>query len=277
MRCSDKSTSRSLWFTVRQIVALALAALALGCAYTSTRVGATPEDVPIVRISLSRSNVYLIKSKPPILVDSGAQSDMEDLTVALRENGVSVAELGFVLITHGHADHAGLARNIRSQSSARIILGAGDVPLASGGHDDELMPMNLTARMLRPFISGNYPPFIADNLVREGAPLDLKPLTGIDGQVIAMPGHTPGSVALVLSNHAAFVGDLMMGGPLGGLFRSQDPQESYFHADRARNRQNIAQLLALGVETFYLGHGGPVRRKDVAKEFGLPLGGLRTP
>ena len=277
MSCPDKPASRSLLFTVRQVVALALAALALGCAYTSTRVGATPEDVPIVRIALSRSNVYLIKSKPPLLVDSGAQGDMEDLTAALRENGVSLAELGFVLVTHGHADHAGLASHIRSRSSARIILGAGDVPLASRGHDDELVPMNLTARVLRPFISGDYPPFTADILVREGTPLDLKPATGVDGQVMAMPGHTLGSVVLVLANRAAFVGDLMMGGPLGGLFHPQDPQESYFHADRARNRQNIAQLLALGVETFYLGHGGPVSRKDVAKEFGLALGGIRTP
>jgi glyoxylase-like metal-dependent hydrolase (beta-lactamase superfamily II) len=190
--------SCSLWFTARQFVALALAALMAGCAYTSTRVGATPEDVPIV-------------------------------------------------------------------------------PLASGEHDDELIPMNLTARLLRPFISGDYPPFTADIPVREGAPLDLKPAAGIDGQVLAMPGHTPGSVVLVLANHTAFVGDLMMGGPLGGLFRPQDPQESYFHADRARNRRNIAQLLALGVETFYLGHGGPVSRKDVAKAFGLALDGVGTP
>jgi hydroxyacylglutathione hydrolase len=277
MSCSDKTPSGRLRFTARPFVAFALAALLAGCAYTSTRVGATPEDVPIVRIALSRSNVYLIKSRPPILVDSGAQGDMEDLTAALRENGVGIAELGFVLVTHGHADHAGLARAIRSQSSARIILGAGDVPLASGGHDDELIPMNLTARVLKPFISGDYPPFTADILVREGAPLDLKPAAGIDGQVLALPGHTPGSVVLVLANHAAFVGDLMMGGPLGGLFRPQDPQESYFHADRARNRRNIARLLALGVETLYLGHGGPVSRKDVAKAFDLALDGIQIP
>jgi len=260
-----------------------LAASMLGCARTAPAlVGSTPKGTPIIRISLGRSSSYLIKSQPPVLVDAGSPNDAEELAAALRKNGVSVADIGLVVITHGHGDHAGLARHIRDQSQARIVLGSGDLPLSSRGHNDELHPTSVVARILKVLASGDYPPFTPDIAVDEGSPLELKTITDIDGRVIAMPGHTPGSVVLVMDNHVAFVGDVMAGGSLGGLFSPHDPQDSYFHADPAENRQNIAKLLAMGVQTFYLGHGGPVSREDVARKltndptsslFAMRLGG----
>jgi glyoxylase-like metal-dependent hydrolase (beta-lactamase superfamily II) len=96
--------------------------------------------------------------------------------------------------------------------------------------------------------------------------VDLRPW-GVDGQVIPMPGHTPGSVVVLLANHAAFVGDQMLGGSLGGALFPSRPGEHYYQADPARNRGNVTTLLGLGVDTFYLGHGGPVAAADVAAAF----------
>lgn len=99
-------------------------------------------------------------------------------------------------------------------------------------------------------------------------PVNLAPW-GIDGEVIAMPGHTAGSLVVRLSNQAAFVGDMILGGSLGGALSPHSPGEHYFHADQPQNRRNIAELVKQGVETFYLGHGGPVTRADVIKAFDL--------
>jgi glyoxylase-like metal-dependent hydrolase (beta-lactamase superfamily II) len=44
----------------------------------------------------------------------------------------------------------------------------------------------------------------ADLVVRE--PLDLAPW-GVAGRVVPMPGHTPGSLVVVLDDGRAFVGD----------------------------------------------------------------------
>jgi glyoxylase-like metal-dependent hydrolase (beta-lactamase superfamily II) len=248
---------------------LALSSLgALGCAQTTT-VGVTAEGAPIVRIPLRLSNVYLVKTKPPVLIDSGTLGDMADLRSGLGENGVRVSELGLVIVTHGHADHAGLAHDLRDASPARVILGAGDLPLAMAGKNDELMPMNFTGKMLKPFITGFYPPFEPDFTVSERDPIDLKSI-GIDGKVIAMPGHTKGSIVVVLGNHSAFVGDMMAGGAFGGALFAGDPNEHYYQADPEQNRKNIATLVGMGVETFYLGHGGPLKREDVVATFGLP-------
>jgi glyoxylase-like metal-dependent hydrolase (beta-lactamase superfamily II) len=249
--------------TTRSAVSLvALVALALyGCAPWHL-VGRTQEGAPIVQIPLQLSNVYLIKADVPILVDTGTLGDMADLTHALAENGVWPGRIGLIILTHAHADHAGLAAPLREVSLAKIVLGAGDLEAARRGHNDPLLATGLTGILLRPLIPSIFPELEPDIAVTE--PLSLRPW-GIDGQVIALPGHTPGSVAVILANHAAFVGDMMAGGSLGGALFPHTPQEHYYQADAARNRRNIRTLLGMGVETFYLGHGGPVTRADVMK------------
>jgi hydroxyacylglutathione hydrolase len=250
----------------RVLLGVALLALgALGCG--TTTVGTTKEGAAIVQIPLRLSNVYLVKSTHPVLVDSGTLGDMRDLSQALDDNGVPVRDLSLIILTHGHADHSGLASDLRDASAAKIMLGAGDLPLASAGKNDDLQPMNFAGKVLKPFITSIYPPFDPDIVVHD-TEIDLTS-AGIDGKVIQMPGHTKGSLVVVLANHAAFVGDMIAGGALGGIFFPHDPHEHYYQADPKMNRENIKKLLAMGVETFYLGHGGPAKRADVMTAFEL--------
>jgi glyoxylase-like metal-dependent hydrolase (beta-lactamase superfamily II) len=247
-------------------VLLALGALTTGCAASRT-VGKTAEGAPIVQISFLLSNAYLVKSERPILIDAGSAEDTADLDDALAEHGVSKKNLGLVILTHGHADHAGLARHLQQTSPARVAVGEGDLPLVTEGRNDAMNPTNATAHVLKACLSHVYPRFRPDYVVREREPVSLSAF-GIDGKVMSMPGHTAGSVVVVLGNRSAFVGDMMLGGSLGGALSPESPGEHYFHADKQQNRKNIEELLRLGVETFYLGHGGPVKREDVLKELG---------
>ena len=243
----------------------AILLLSLGCASTPV-VGRTAEGAEIVQIPLRLSNVYLIKSRAPILVDSGTYGDMRDLERALTENGVRLRDIRLVVVTHAHADHAGLAADLHQLTGAKIVLGAGDVTQAATGKNDDLKPTSFIARVAKPTIPSNFPEFAPDLPVSE--PLALAPW-GVDGRVVQMPGHTPGSVVLILANHTAFVGDEMLGGWYGGAFFPKSPGEHYYQADPVQNWQNIATLVHQGIETFYLGHGGPVSRADVIAAFGL--------
>jgi hydroxyacylglutathione hydrolase len=246
---------------VRPLLVLGVVACLAGCGITTEIVGRTPPPgAEIIRIELTYSNAYLIRSRRPILIDSGAPGELPDIRRALADHGERLEDLALVVLTHGHGDHAGGAAAIRSATGARIALGAGDLGMAAAGKNTPLPPTSLMARLIRPFVDFGYPPFVPDITVEDE--LDLRPY-GIEGRVVRMPGHTPGSLVVLLENRSAFVGDQILGGWLGGTFRRHSPGEHYYQDDVDRNHENIRRLLARGVETFYLGHGGPVVAQDV--------------
>jgi glyoxylase-like metal-dependent hydrolase (beta-lactamase superfamily II) len=113
-------------------------------------------------------------------------------------------------------------------------------------------------------IDPHFTSFAPDIVVNDA--LDLAPW-GIGGRAIPMPGHTPGSLVVLLDDGRAFVGDMMAGGYMGGAISPQRAGEHYFHADRARNLENIKTVLKQPVRLFYLGHGGPVDREAVIAGF----------
>jgi glyoxylase-like metal-dependent hydrolase (beta-lactamase superfamily II) len=226
--------------------------------------GAGAADV--YRFKLSLSNAYLIKSSHPVLIDTGAPKDMEALRTGLESVGVKLSDLSLVVLTHGHADHAGLAAELRATTGAKVALGRADAAMASAGRNDTLKPTSLVAKLLRPFIDVPYTPFEPDIYVSED--FDLTPF-GVKGRVTYLPGHTAGSTVIFLQDRSAFVGDMILGGSLGGAIFPGSPGEHYYHAERETNLKNIAAVVGLGVEKFYLGHGGPVNRQDVIRAFGL--------
>ena len=226
-------------------------------------------ELEVVPIKLGLSSVFLLKAARPVLVDAGAKNDMPALEAALAAQGVKVQDLAAVIVTHAHSDHAALAAEIKRRSGAILVLGEGDVGMAHDGHNDELKPTNLMARILKRFaIDPVYEPFTPD--VQVQGELDLTRF-GIAGRAVQMPGHTAGSLVVLLDDGRAFVGDMMLGGWMGGAVFASQAGEHYFHADLARNRANIAKLLhlPLHVKTFYLGHGGPVSRASVLTGFDL--------
>jgi glyoxylase-like metal-dependent hydrolase (beta-lactamase superfamily II) len=257
---------------LRPLIAIAasLAILAMplaGCTTTYARAGRTG-TADIIQIELPLSNAYLIRSKSPILVDVGSEGDAAALVRATTASGTRPSDIGLVVLTHGHADHAGDAAELMKLTHAPVALGEGDLALAVTGHNDDLVPMNFLACFLQLALPQSYPPFVPDLVVRD-EPLDLAPW-GVAGRVIPMPGHTRGSLVVLLDDHSAFVGDQILGGYFGGAIAPTSPGLHYFHADREANDANVAKLLELGVEKFYLGHGGPVSRADVLREMDLP-------
>lgn len=250
---------------MRSLAVLLPAFLLAGCATHAVKVGKTAEGAEIFEVTLRYSNAYVIKTSPPVMVDAGADGDFEALSSALAEQGIDAKKLALVIATHGHFDHAGLGAELQ-RNGAKIMIGAPDAALARTGKSGDVNPSNFTADTLKLVLPWDYPKFQPD-IVVEG-PFDLAPY-GIGGQVLPMPGHTRGSLVVVLQNQTAFVGDQMLGGVLGGAGCPDRPGEHYFQADYAQNRRNIRALVRMGIETFYLGHGGPVKRDAVMDEFGF--------
>ena len=249
----------------------ALAALLLSAAAWLASLPAQAEDAApppaLVQIKLKWSNVFLLKSATPVLVDAGSPGDMAALTQALEPHRLKPENIALVVLTHGHSDHAGLAAQLQA-AGAKVAMAEGDAVMAQAGQNDELKPTNLMAQVLKHFaLNPNYPPFKPDLALKDT--LDLA-RWGIRGRVLPMPGHTPGSAVVLLEDQHALVGDMMMGGYFGGAVLPGLAGEHYFQADLAANHRNIHTLLAQGIQTFHLGHGGPVTRASVLRAFPLP-------
>jgi glyoxylase-like metal-dependent hydrolase (beta-lactamase superfamily II) len=74
---------------------------------------------------------------------------------------------------------------------------------------------------------------------------------GIPGRIIPTPGHTPGSVSVLLDSGEAFVGDLAM----NKLPLRRTPGLPIFAEDKATVITSWRLLLAEGVRTIYPAHG----------------------
>lgn len=160
----------------------------------------TPFDVGPV-------NVYLFTEPEPVLVDTGVDSDESwaALQAGLAEQGLEVADLRQVIITHAHVDHFGAAARLTAHGHAQIcIADLGYDWLVDPKHkweqriafyrDHFLAPCGLLPQAQQMVIA--YMTYAAESSVpvtpervttfKAG---DQLALGGLDWQVLHMPGH----------------------------------------------------------------------------------------
>jgi len=218
--------------------------------------------ITITKIKLPLANAYLIQGERAMLVDTGAPGDADRILQALRQANVAPADLVLILLTHGHGDHVGAANELAAVSGAPVALHAADDAMARSGRNVLGTLNGLEARLITPFVDKPFPPVTA-SLIFDSA-LDLSPY-GVAGRVIATPGHTPGSVSLLLNNGDAIVGDLLMGGRLGGALYATQPWLHYYIGDFAQLHASMEAVLTAQPRRLLVGHGGPLAAETVRR------------
>ncbi|MCO4762754.1 MAG: MBL fold metallo-hydrolase [Myxococcales bacterium] len=242
----------------RTVLMVALALSLPACANRTIEVRSGDQVVHTLRLSYNNAHL-LVHNGNAVLIDAGLQADAAKLDAEIRGVGVDPAKLRAIIITHGHADHAGGAGWFKQRYKTPILAGAGDKKLLLSGHNDKLCPTDSQARgRLDEDQNATYKPFPADTWVT--APIDLMTVAGIRGQILPMAGHTAGSL-VVVSGDAAFVGDLFRGEIVGS-----GPTTHFYMCDLKDNRADIRGLYqgaAAKAKTYFVGHFGPVTREDV--------------
>jgi hydroxyacylglutathione hydrolase len=199
-----------------------------------------------------------------IVVDSGYPSSARRILAALQRQGVAKADVALILLSHGHLDHVGGANELRAELDAPVALHRLDAEIARTGRDRPLQPTDLRGRLFQPFMPRQIAPFEPD-LVHDGD-LDLAQF-GVAGRTLHTPGHTPGSISVLL-DEATVAGDLLA----GGFLRGGSPREPYFADDKQQLQASIGRVLELSRATIYVGHRGPLEAGAVARRFGASPG-----
>ncbi|WP_020670977.1 MBL fold metallo-hydrolase [Amycolatopsis nigrescens] len=183
------------------------------------------------------------------LIDTGTAGSGPAVLDAIGSLGRDPAELSRLVLTHFHGDHTGSAAEIRSWHGAEVLAHRADAPIVRGEapppHPELLDWEWPLFEQVKGHLTG--PPVPTDRELEDGDLLDF----GGGAKVLAIPGHTEGSLALHLPEHGVlFTGDTVANveGPMLGVFNQ----------DRARTVESFRRLAALDSEIACFGHGDPL-------------------
>jgi glyoxylase-like metal-dependent hydrolase (beta-lactamase superfamily II) len=221
-----------------------------------------------------RSNVFLVTGDgASILVDTSWNQAWKPLQSRLEGLGFDGSgTLAALVLTHTHFDHAANAARLHQRYHVPVIvhrceaeyLQAGDSPLPLGTTVFTRWVTPRLTRGVRRFF--RYSPAAPDILVDET--FDLRPL-GIEADLLHTPGHSPGSISLIVGGEVALVGDAMYGVVPGSAFPP-------FAADARQLVESWASLLNTGCQVFLPSHGGAVTRPVVEQDYSQRHGRLPT-
>lgn len=202
-----------------------------------------------------------------ILVDTGLPESERKIERALIQHRLTFRDIKLIVVTHAHVDHAGNAARLRELSGAPIVAHEGDAKHFSRETPMTFCPTGWFGRLFlkTPLMDAPYKGFEPDILLSNDNTLDLGRY-GIRGTVTHTPGHTAGSLSVVLSTKDALVGDLIASGILiGGLMRTNHAIRPPFEDDPRAVGLALQHLLDSGIERFYMGHGGPLCAGEVQR------------
>jgi len=217
---------------------------------------------------VGRSNAYLLEGDPPVLVDCGVKSSRAtgELEAGLGEHGVRLEDLGAILLSHPHYDHAGAAAQIARRTGVKVYAHRFGLEYEFRGRDTFYLVM---AQYGAPSPLVDSLQAMNDYGERFGEQLTSLPklelldqgdrftLGGVDLEVLYTPGHNAAHLCFYDPTHSAlYCGDLLLAGITPNPLPHFDPQ-----APRGRllslslYLDSLDRVEALGPGIGLAGHG----------------------
>jgi glyoxylase-like metal-dependent hydrolase (beta-lactamase superfamily II) len=188
------------------------------------------------------------------LIDTGVPGSAPAIEAALQELGHATGDVRRLFLTHWHEDHVGAAAQVAQWADVTVYAHHADAPVIRGtaqGAPPDLLDWerDLLAQVRTGMPADPPAPVRVDRELAGGEVLDI----GGGAQVLAVPGHTPGSAALYLPGPGVlFTGDTIARTPDGEVILG------VFNVDRAGAAASFRVQAALDVDIACFGHGDPL-------------------
>ncbi|MEA2248714.1 MAG: hypothetical protein QOH46_3243 [Solirubrobacteraceae bacterium] len=200
-------------------------------------------------------NAFVVEADVLTIIDTGTPGGTDALLGAVRDQARQPGDVGRILLTHRHADHAANAAELARITGAEVHVSPVDAPFVRDG-TEQPRPRAATplGRAMVPYVGIALPWKLPPAPVQE---------TLVDGaavgpfRVVATPGHTAGHVSLLWEERRIlFTGDAAA--HITGLGPHPAADEP------APARQSFRRLAELDFEAACFGHGRPIRHGAAA-------------
>ncbi len=194
-------------------------------------------------LKYSNTNTYLIEGDGGrLLFDTGWAGTFPAFCAALGELKVTLQSIDYILISHYHPDHMGIAQEIADHGPVLLVPDIQEEYL----HASDQVFIKEKNRAFIP---------IRDKKIRKidmDQSSEILSEIGLAGRIIHTPGHSDDSISLYLDSGDLFVGDL---NPLYELELHKGTQIE----------ESWNKLLELKPERIYYGHAKTATISDTAK------------
>ncbi len=173
----------------------------------------TKSGIEVIQILSGRCNVFLLSNESKnILIDTSVKRLRNKLEKRLDSLGIKTID--YLILTHSHFDHAANAQWIKQRFNSKIIIQSKEEKYLSTGKN--IIPKGTTF-LTRPLIN-----LLGKHLFHLFRYEPCKPDITVDSHyeltefgkklyLLHSPGHTIGSMSLIVDDEIAFVGDAMFG------------------------------------------------------------------
>jgi glyoxylase-like metal-dependent hydrolase (beta-lactamase superfamily II) len=192
------------------------------------------------------------------LVDSGVPGSAPAIAEAISAIGYHPTHLRRLVLTHFHDDHIGSAAEIAGWGEVQVYAHRAEAPVIRGeqvGPAAVLADWEVELQRSIGFEAPTPEPCRVDHEVGDGDVLDF----GGGAQAVAVPGHTPGSLAVYLPEwRVLFTGDTIARAPDGRVMLG------VFNVDREEAAASLRKQAELDVDIACFGHGEPLTENTSA-------------
>ena len=153
----------------------------------------------LTKIRYGNTNTVLLRGdRGSILIDTDYAGTMPAFYKAIKELGIKVSDITYVLATHYHPDHMGLINELMSQGVKLIIM---ESQTEHVHYSDEIFAREPKLGF-KPIDESQ-----AQVVLFEESRKFLGEL-GIAGEIISTPSHSADSISVILDDGTCIVGDL---------------------------------------------------------------------